>query len=208
MGLLVRFQRLRYFWRLACIAAVLFLMTLAGLGMKSMRGYWLPIRVAAIEQGGIVRGAHQSPRVMQHLIDKYHFRTIINLDDKVLDGRDDPDRYREEKQLARRLNIRYVSFLWTGNGRGLFSEYDAVADLLADPANRPVFVHCAAGEKRTNAALAAYLIRCRGYTIEQVIGALSAFNLTPDKQPKQIQYLREYSEYVQQHRRTSDAVGH
>jgi len=168
--------------------------------IKTFRHYVLPHHFYVVENGGIYRGARQTSPILRKLIREYGIRTIVNLDDKVLEreDRDRPgaDRYADEKAIVKEYGLQYYGFCWQGSGVGPYPEYDAAADILATTSSRPIFLHCAAGEKRTNAALAAYWIRHRGYTLQQAIDGLLAYGLSPVRKQDFLAHLRGYYEYV------------
>ena len=174
-------------------------LTSAGFLLNHYKYYFYPRRFFAVEPGALYRGGRQTPRVLERLIRKHGFRTIINLDDKILD--DDPadprpDRYLFEKKLAQAFGIQYHGFLWKGTGVGPFPEYDRAASLIADSA-RPVFLHCSAGSKRTGAALAAYWIRFHGLTYEQAMARLrNECDVVLDEQGALPTHLQNYYEYA------------
>lgn len=175
--------------------------------VKECRYYFIPKNFGIVESGAIYRGGCQTPRVLRNILQKYHIRTVVNLDDQILDydgakGRA-VDRYAAEKAIAGELGIRYVGFVWEGTGLGPFGEYDAAADILASTYSQPVFLHCSGGKRRTNAALAAYWIRHCGYTFEQVVERLSqhrGFNLGHNR--RFFEHLRKYYEYSQHNPRS------
>jgi len=180
--------------------AVVAILAAATAVVREHRYYLWPKRFRVVEPGAIYRGGKQTPRILRKIIRKYRIKTIVNLDDKVLE-KDEPDRpgadpYKAEKVIARELGVRYYGFIWQGSGNGPFAEYDKVADILASTATRPVFVHCAAGQKRSNAALAAYWIRRRGYTFEQAVERLKReYGLIPEQKPDFLGHLKRYYEY-------------
>ena len=61
------------------------------------------------------------------------------------------------------------------------------ADLLADPALRPVFFHCVAGHHRTSLALAAYRIRHEGWSADRGLGRslFASLGSSQDRQVRQ-----------------------
>jgi protein tyrosine/serine phosphatase len=185
------------------------LLAALGWGVKVLRHHFLPHHFYVVESGGIYRGARQSPNVLRKIIREYHIRTIVNLDDKVLEkenpGRPGADLYADEKAIAKESGLQYYGFVWQGSGIGPYPEYDVVADILATTSSRPVFLHCAAGEKRTNAALAAYWIRRRGYTLEQAVEGLKHYGFVPRRKPDFMEHLRGYDEYVKRHPRPTDS---
>jgi protein tyrosine phosphatase (PTP) superfamily phosphohydrolase (DUF442 family) len=196
-------MRWRRFYRFKAMLAggmLIAVLTSAGMVLYNNRFEVFPRSLHEIEPGGLYRGGRQAPRVLEGLIRKHGFRTIINLDDKVLD--DDPagppkaDSYLPEKNLAKTHGIGYFAFLWKGSGVGPFQEYDRVATLIAQ-AERPVFFHCSAGSKRVSAALAAYWIRFQGHTYDQAMERLRReYGLTLGDEGKLPLHLRSYFEYT------------
>lgn len=187
--------------RIVVVVGVVVLLVAAEEILREHRYYIYPKRFRTVEPGAIYRGGRQTPRILRKIIEDYQIQTVINLDDKILE-KDDPqrvgaDRYREEKAIAKEYGLQYYGFIWEGGGIGPFEEYDAVADILASTVSQPVFVHCAAGKKRSNAALAAYWIRRCGYTFEQAVEHLQRdYGLVPKKKPDFLRHLRLYSEYT------------
>jgi len=181
-------------------ALALGIVAVATWAVKEFRFYVLPRRFAVVETDKIYRGGRQTLPVLKRILRKHNIRTIINLDDKLLE-KDEPwrpgaDRYVHQKNLAKALGIQYRGFIWNGSGVGPFDEYDAVADILATTSSQPVFVHCAAGKKRTNAAIAAYLIRYRAYSFDQVVQYLERNGLSPRRKRELIGHLSRYYEYA------------
>jgi protein tyrosine/serine phosphatase len=178
--------------------------------IKEYRYYFFPAHFFVVEPDSFYRGARQTPSMLRRIIEEHHIRAIVNLDDKVLEREDldrpDADPYEQEKALAKEYGIQYYGFIWEGSGVGPYQEYDEVADILASLANRPVFLHCAAGEKRTNAALAAYWIRHRGYTLEQAVEGLILYGQNPSRRPEFMDHLRGYYEYTKRHPRSGSSV--
>ena len=191
--------------RTVVILAAAGLIALAGFGLKKYRSHFFPHRFYVVESGAIYRGARQTPEIMRSIIQKYGIRTIVNLDDKVLEkgnpNAPGADVYAEEKAVARDLGVQYFGFIWNGSGLGAFDEYDAVADILATTSTRPVFIHCAAGEKRTNAGIAAYWIRFRGFTLDRTVEELKRYGLRPFRKPSLMKYLTAYYDYTKQNPR-------
>lgn len=187
------------------VAASLVLVSTATWGLIKYRDRFLPHRFYVVQRGAIYRGARQSPAMLRDLIQKYRIRTIVNLDDKVLDKANPnapgADLYAEEKTIARELGLQYYGFAWKGSGIGVYEEYDAVADILATTSTWPVFIHCAAGQKRTNAGIASYWIRYRGHTFEQAIEGLKRYGLKQLEKPDFVAHLSGYCDYVSRHPR-------
>jgi protein tyrosine phosphatase (PTP) superfamily phosphohydrolase (DUF442 family) len=124
-----------------------------------------------VEPGQIYRGAAQKPGPLQRLIKQHGIRTIVCLVDP------DP----EEQAIAESLGVRWV---WMPIGDSAlavtFDTLEKLADLLAEPANQPVFYHCRRGVYRSNLAQAVYRMRCDGWTLDQALADLRRTGFDPD----------------------------
>ena len=116
-------------------------------------------------------------------VDRYHFHTIINLQDEF----PDPDitlgyftsQTIKESELCGQLGVRYV-FL----GPDLVSRkrvpydrppaIDRFLALMDDPETYPVLVHCRAGLHRTGVMVAVYRMEYQGWRHEQAYEEMKA----------------------------------
>lgn len=152
-------RRLR---RRAVVLGGLAAATLAGFGLVAARDAWVERRVAVVEPGGLVRGAWQSPGPLRGIVGREKIRTVVTL---TAINRDDP-KYVAQERALRGTGVDWVLIPMRGS-RATLDQMAEAADLLADPARRPVFFHCVGGHHRTSLAHAAYLIRHRGYSAER-----------------------------------------
>ena len=133
-------------------------------GSLAMAGYvaahrdqWFEKRVKVVVTGKLVRGAWQHPSPLRRIIAREGIKTIVTL---TAINSTDP-KFSDQARVVRETGIRWVIVPMRGS-RATPEQLALAADLLADPANQPVFFHCVAGHHRTSLAHAAYLIRHRG----------------------------------------------
>src|SRR5262245_32709971 len=94
-----------------------------------------------VESGSIYRGAEQRSRPLQRSISTYGIRTIVCLVDP------EPD----ERSVAASLGVHWVGLpIGDSSPDATFDALESLADILADPSNRPVFFHCRRGVYRSN----------------------------------------------------------
>lgn len=89
-------------------------------------------------------------------------KTILNLRGAG-DGAD------REAAAAKTLGMRYINLPLSNVGRPSDEQMARALEILDDPANAPVFVHCKRGSDRTGVLIAAYRIRHDGWTDAQAI---------------------------------------
>ncbi|HKR01735.1 MAG TPA: tyrosine-protein phosphatase [Pyrinomonadaceae bacterium] len=87
-------------------------------------------------------------------------KTVINL-------RGEDENARLEEAEARAAGLQYFNVPLPGFGRPSDEQVEKVLDLINDPQNWPVFVHCHHGEDRTGTIIAVYRISHDGWTSEQ-----------------------------------------
>ena len=144
----------------------------AALGASAAAVPWWSVlekRVAVVVPGRVVRGAWQEPGPLGRILAREKIRTIVSL----AAVRPEDPKYVSQARVVGRSGVRWVQIPIHGSHASL-DQMGEAADLLADPANQPVFFHCIAGHHRSSQAHAAYLIRHRGYSAEGAWAAVSA----------------------------------
>lgn len=87
-------------------------------------------------------------------------KTIVNL-------RREDDHSRAEGAEAQSLGLRYYGISLPEFSRPKDTEVQRALDIIKDPENQPVFIHCHHGKDRTGTIVACYRISHDGWTGEQ-----------------------------------------
>lgn len=135
-------------------------------------------RFAVVEPDRIFRAAWPNPGPLLRLIRNGAIRTIVTL---TAINRDDP-KYIEQNHVIQQTGVRWTILPMRGSTATVEQMAEA-ADLIANPANQPVFFHCVGGHHRSNLVHAAYLIRHKKLTVEEswsVVSRLSWSRPTRD----------------------------
>lgn len=127
-----------------------------------------------VEAGRIYRSGRLRLPQLAEAIQRYGLRAVVNLSHHA-DDRDD----RAEEALVREMGLRYVKVRWAGNGVVPLDSLHWAADLLSDPANQPVLVHCVTGTNRTGAAVAAFRILKAGWSRPRVREEMERYGYDP-----------------------------
>jgi protein-tyrosine phosphatase len=127
---------------------------------------------AVHDQGMVYRSAWVEPDVFAELIDKHQIRAVVNLCN--------PQEMGEARSVAQRAAVR-------GAGARLYElpfpntidpadpGVARVVEVLSDPSNYPMLVHCQHGVTRTAKVLAMYDVIHRGMSSGQSLGAMPLF---------------------------------
>ncbi len=106
----------------------------------------------------------------------------------VIDLRGPGERAERERALVESLGMRYVNIPLSGWRRPQDEAVLRILALLADPAARPVLVHCRRGADRTGVIVALYRILYEGWDPERAYREMRAFGFR--------WYLRGMKRYV------------
>jgi protein tyrosine/serine phosphatase len=95
---------------------------------------------------------------------KMGIRTVINLRTSM-----------SEKKQVEAAGMRSIEIPLGTFNNGEREKVDRVMALLADPANRPVFVHCRQGRDRTGIVVAAYRMKIQGWPLAAAEAEMDSF---------------------------------
>lgn len=98
-------------------------------------------------------------------------KTIVNL-------RGEDDHSRAENEEARSLGLRYYGISLPGFSKPRDEEVQRILDIINDPENQPVFVHCRRGADRTGTIIACYRISHEGWSAEQAKNEARRYGLS------------------------------
>lgn len=119
----------------------------------------------------LYRSAQLSPAGLARLVQDHGIRTVVNL----RDGSSPADQVEEKFCLDRGLKfVRIWPHEWDGV-QGTASVEKGLTkflDVVRDPANQPVLVHCFRGVHRTGAYVAVYRVEFEGWTVERALAEM------------------------------------
>lgn len=173
--LLARIQarrlRVRAWFKRNWVPVTLTVMLASALGWFATEHWyhWFEKRVMVVEPGQLVRGAFQRPGPLRRVLERERIKTIVTLSGVG----DIPDRFAEQARVVEATGVGWKVVPILGS-RPSLEQMSEAADLLADPALRPVFFHCVAGHHRTSLALAAYRMKYEGWTADRAWAEISS----------------------------------
>lgn len=165
------------------------------LGIKGLRHEFTPRNFGVVEPGCIFRSGRLTPRMLRRVRDQHRVRTVIDLG-AYPEGT--PDELLMQRTAAELGLTRYVMRGVFGNATGNPNVYLHAVRLLADPANHPVLIHCAAGAERTGAAVILFRHLVQGKPIDEVYDEALRFRHDPAKNGEMRTYVEEHAEAIRQ----------
>ena len=170
--------------------AVVVVLTATTIAAIVGRHHIWPKRFVEVEPGQLYRSGYIEPGPLRRVLAEHGIQTILCL---AKYGPDTPEG-QKERAVAAELNVDVRLIPMPGNGVAEFAALHEAADLIADPAQRPLLVHCAAGVQRTNAAYVAYRLKHCGWSYEDAIAEAEANWLDRDDNPELFEHLKQYAD--------------
>lgn len=151
-----------------------------------------------VKDGVLYRSGQTTLLGLKNLLHEYRIRTVVSLRDS--DVARDAERVKKEEEYCNVQEINYVTILprhWQaadGDGPAPVEEgVQKFREIMADPHNYPVLVHCFAGIHRTGAYCAVYRMEFDHWTNARAIEEVKAFGYTNlDGEEDILGYLEHY----------------
>lgn len=163
------------------------------LGIKGLRYEFTPRNFGVVEPGCIFRSGRLTPRMLRRVRDQHRVKTVIDLGAYPAGT---PDELLMQRTAADLGLTRYVMRGVFGNATGNPNVYLHAVRLLADPANHPVLIHCAAGAERTGAAVILFRHLVQGKPIDEVYDEALRFRHDPAKNGEMRTYVEQHAEAI------------
>lgn len=176
---------------------------LIGLGLVTLAlGAWgygglvrpnlVPKNFGAVVDGAVYRSGELTPAATRRVVETHKIKTIVDL------GAYDhhPELERVAQRTADALSVERHVLRLEGDGRGNPNAYVAALRIIADPAKRPVLVHCSAGSQRTSACIMLYRSYFEGKPFDDTLHEAIAHKHDPGDNTVMRPWLDEHAELI------------
>jgi tyrosine-protein phosphatase SIW14 len=136
-----------------------------------------------VREGVLYRCSQPSKSALQRLLHDYGIRTVISLRDAKAPGMPIPDRWEDE--FCKREEVTFVRLSpqhWEGvdehSPPPVEENVHKFLEIMNDPRNHPVLVHCFGGIHRSGAYCAIYRMEFERWSNDQAIDEMEALGYT------------------------------
>lgn len=174
--------------RLLYAAAAVFVLTGAAWAVSLWRAD-VRLNLSCVEEGTLYRSGQPSARQLATIVRRRHIHTTVNLRGADAFGKD--KRAVDEVEFAKSHGLRYVNIPYSdSSAQAQIAEF---LTLVADPANRPVLVHCARGIERTGVMIAAFRMKMQGWSLAQALAEMEQHGYRREKSPEMQRAVEEFA---------------
>jgi tyrosine-protein phosphatase SIW14 len=153
---------------------------------------------AVVEEGVLYRSGQLTPQALDQVARERNIRTLVTLRTTRVIGKLPPDTWEEDYCQSHGLkHVRIVPRVWGADERGEVPAEQTVQEFLQvmdDPANYPVLVHCFAGIHRTGMMCAVFRMDYQGWNVDRAIQEMQHYGYEPAYFTQDVEsYLRKYA---------------
>ncbi len=146
------------------------------------------LRFAPVHEGVLYRSAQPDARQLERMSREHGIRTIVNLRTARSIAKD--PRAAEEIAFAKAGGVRLINMPYSHDESK--DRIDRFLAIVADPANRPVLVHCSNGKNRAGVMAAAYRVKVQGWPVERAMDEMRHFHYDRARRPEYQADLQRY----------------
>jgi protein tyrosine/serine phosphatase len=150
-----------------------------------------------VQPGKVYRSGQLTAAGWERVINDYGIKTVVTLRDALVEGDRPPDWQEEEN--CKKLNINYVRLRprhwWSPTGGPVPAEVNIqkYLEVMDNPANYPVLIHCFAGVHRTGQYVALYRMEYDHWDNAPALDEMRACGYdTLDDEWDVFEYLQKY----------------
>jgi tyrosine-protein phosphatase SIW14 len=165
----IRHDRRQKFYRVGILLAA----ALVIMGAEVYYHETGPEHFAVVEDGVLYRSALLTPDNLKRVLDRYGIRTVVDLS-----AYNDPKRkslHEEEARACRSMGVTWVPLSLPPEKPPGEDQISRWLDLMKNPVNHPVLVHCTHGIVRTGMMTAIYEMELKGADSRQTFPELPTF---------------------------------
>lgn len=145
-----------------------------------VRPNMFPKRFGVVTEGKVYRSGELTPAALAAVVKENNIKTIVDLGAFI----EYPSAEERERQTADAIGVVRYQFALQGDATGNANYYLQALQIMNDPAQQPVLVHCGAGTHRTGCAIAMYRTIVEGVAPEVALEEATQFAYDPDKHTK------------------------
>lgn len=139
----------------------------------------------------LIRSPQPDADDLRDLHREHGLKTVLNLR-----GEDSPERswFQEEREGVEAIKARWVHVGLSGSRPPTAEELTTFFDLVEEPANWPILIHCQGGIHRTGAFAALYRMQYQGWSGDRAVEEMedNYFNWTTRDRSALKEWLRRY----------------
>lgn len=139
-------------------------------------------RFGVVEEGKLYRSKQPDEKFLEYLREVYHIKTIVNL-------RRDLEIF--EKEFARKHGINLIEIKMGPYRKSIQEDIDKFFEIINNPLNHPILVHCRGGIDRTGVMAAIYRIEQQSWSLDDAKKEMEDFGHIPFFHPGMFKYLNE-----------------
>lgn len=134
-------------------------------GFAKARKWWTWKRFDVVEDGVLYRSGSLRAGQLEAAIKRYGIKTVFSFTFTNNEN---------EQRLCDAIGVRRYFYYLPGNGVGPDDPYLRFLEVVADPRNHPILVHCSAGVQRTGGAVVLFRTLFQNWDFERAIDEMLA----------------------------------